>query len=115
MLSTIVILFLICWLPIQALNLMVWFKRDWLESIYATDVGYWCYVTATIVAHWLSMANSFVNPIIYCFMSENFRVSRAGYLPFFRTVKLFGNEALFWRGDRNNALRLNNLMKQIPK
>ncbi len=94
MLSTICILFAVCWLPIHILNLVISFARDWLEIIYQTDSGYKIYIALTIGAHWFSMANSFgesikfmkklinfdyfrptVNPIIYCFMSENFRVS----------------------------------------
>ncbi len=92
MLSTICILFAVCWLPIHILNLTIYFARDWLEIIYQTDSGYKIYIALTLGAHWFSMANSFgesiklmkklinfdsftVNPIIYCFMSENFRVS----------------------------------------
>jgi hypothetical protein len=94
MLSTICILFAVCWLPIHILNLVIYFARDWMEIIYQTDNGYKIYIALTITAHWFSMANSFgesiklmkilinfhyfyptVNPIIYCFMSENFRVS----------------------------------------
>ncbi|KAJ6222628.1 hypothetical protein RDWZM_001173 [Blomia tropicalis] len=73
MLATIVILFAICWLPWHTLTLLITFKRDFMETVYDSPWGFNLYVTVTIIAHWLSMANSLVNPIIYCFMSENFR------------------------------------------
>src|SRR5687768_1489442 len=38
-----------------------------------TPLGYYTFVGSYFACHWLAMANSFVNPIIYCFMSENFR------------------------------------------
>jgi hypothetical protein len=41
---------------------------------------YWV-TTITILFHWLAMAHSFVNPIIYSFMSQNFRVSVNHLLP----------------------------------
>jgi hypothetical protein len=74
MLATIVVLFAICWLPIHILQLLIAFKRDWLEGMYGTEFGSQTYVALTIFSHWLSMSNSFVNPVIYCFMSDNFRV-----------------------------------------
>ncbi|XP_054156931.1 substance-P receptor-like isoform X2 [Oppia nitens] len=73
MLSTIVFLFAVCWLPIHVLNLFIYYARDWMVGLYDTETGYNVYIALTIGAHWFSMANSFVNPIIYCFMSENFR------------------------------------------
>ncbi|XP_054157023.1 RYamide receptor-like [Oppia nitens] len=73
MLSTIVILFALCWLPIHVLNLVISFKSEWLESLNSMDSGPQLYVALVISAHWLSMSNSFVNPVIYCFMSDNFR------------------------------------------
>ncbi|CAG2178488.1 unnamed protein product, partial [Oppiella nova] len=59
MLSTIVLLFAICWLPIHVLNLFIYFAREWLEKIYETESGYKAYIALTIGAHWFSMANSF--------------------------------------------------------
>ncbi|CAG2104837.1 unnamed protein product, partial [Medioppia subpectinata] len=59
MLSTIVLLFAICWLPIHILNLFIYFAREWLERIYQTESGFRAYIALTIAAHWFSMANSF--------------------------------------------------------
>ena len=73
MLMTIVLLFAICWLPIHAFTLLVWFYPKFLKV--KTRVGYICYVASYFFCHFISMAHSTVNPICYCFMSENFRVS----------------------------------------
>ncbi|XP_075585350.1 uncharacterized protein LOC124494818 isoform X3 [Dermatophagoides farinae] len=73
MLVTIVILFVVCWLPLHILNLFIYFARDLMVNVYNSQIGFTIYVTIAFTAHWFSMANSFVNPIIYCFMSENFR------------------------------------------
>jgi hypothetical protein len=74
MLATIVVLFAICWLPIHILQLLIAFKREWLADLYETEFGNEAYIALSIFSHWLSMSNSFVNPVIYCFMSDNFRV-----------------------------------------
>ncbi|XP_075678995.1 uncharacterized protein LOC113796972 [Dermatophagoides pteronyssinus] len=73
MLVTIVILFVVCWLPLHILNLFIYFARDLMVNVYNSQLGFTIYVSIAFTAHWFSMANSFVNPIIYCFMSENFR------------------------------------------
>lgn len=60
-------------------DLFIYFARDLMVNIYNSSVGFNMYVTVAITAHWFSMSNSFVNPIIYCFMSENFRVKNQIY------------------------------------
>lgn len=67
MLATIVVLFGICWLPIHIFILVLDFNPS-LEKEYrrALTILY-------IIIHWLAMANSFMNPIIYGFMNDNFR------------------------------------------
>ncbi|XP_064459113.1 RYamide receptor-like [Ornithodoros turicata] len=72
MLATVVVMFAICWLPIHLLNLILYFDRDAMS--FDSDVQEYVYYAAFFTCHWFSMANSFVNPIIYCFMSDNFRV-----------------------------------------
>ncbi|XP_022250305.1 probable G-protein coupled receptor 83 [Limulus polyphemus] len=72
MLLLVLILFSLCWLPIQIFNLLVYFDPEFL--IFTNDDEYYKFVGTFFFCHWISMANSFVNPIIYCFMSENFRV-----------------------------------------
>ncbi|XP_013787877.2 RYamide receptor-like [Limulus polyphemus] len=71
MLVLVVVLFTICWLPIQTFNLLVYLDSDFL--IVTNEKEYNIFVASFFICHWMSMANSFVNPIIYCFMSDNFR------------------------------------------
>ncbi|KAH8033133.1 hypothetical protein HPB51_007750 [Rhipicephalus microplus] len=73
MLVTVVLMFAVCWLPIHMMNLVVYFDRD--AMLPDTTEQEYLYIAAFFSCHWFSMANSFVNPIIYCFMSDNFRVS----------------------------------------
>ncbi len=72
-LAMIVILFIICWLPIHTFSLLVWFYPE--ISKVKTQFGFKTYVLSYIACHFLAMAHSFINPIVYCFMSQNFRVS----------------------------------------
>ncbi|XP_036367846.1 RYamide receptor-like isoform X2 [Octopus sinensis] len=67
MLLTIVVMFGVCWMPLSILILFLEYHYELalkpgskLISIY-------------ISLHWLAMAHSFVNPIIYGFMNDNFR------------------------------------------
>ena len=74
MLMTIVLLFMLCWLPIQLFILVVDLAPSLVEQIYTLTDEY-IYLAVFIMCHWLAMANSFMNPIIYCFLNENFRVT----------------------------------------
>ncbi|KAH9360644.1 hypothetical protein HPB48_002422 [Haemaphysalis longicornis] len=71
MLATVVLMFAVCWLPIHLMNLIVYFDRA--AMLPDTAEQEYLYIAAFFSCHWFSMANSFVNPIIYCFMSDNFR------------------------------------------
>ncbi|KAH7984110.1 hypothetical protein HPB52_017133 [Rhipicephalus sanguineus] len=73
MLATVVLMFAVCWLPIHLMNLILYFDRAAMQPDTAEQE--YLYIAAFFSCHWFSMANSFVNPIIYCFMSDNFRVS----------------------------------------
>nr|XP_050052440.1 RYamide receptor-like [Dermacentor andersoni] len=72
MLATVVVMFAVCWLPIHLMNLILYFDRAAMQPDTAEQE--YLYIAAFFSCHWFSMANSFVNPIIYCFMSDNFRV-----------------------------------------
>ncbi|XP_064459099.1 RYamide receptor-like [Ornithodoros turicata] len=71
MLVTVVVMFALCWLPIQLLNVFLYFDRDAIAP--SSEAGEYVYIATFFSCHWLSTANSFVNPVIYCFMSDNFR------------------------------------------
>ena len=74
MLVAVVILFLICWLPIKILMTVITYSPEWLfiDDPQSNNV----YIASYFICHWMAMANSFVNPIIYSFMSKSFRVSK---------------------------------------
>lgn len=72
MLATIVVLFAMCWFPIHLFQLLVWFRPSIQKQ--KTTFSYYVYVGSYFACHWLAMAHSLVNPFVYCFMSDNFRV-----------------------------------------
>ncbi|KAH9413121.1 hypothetical protein DERP_006807 [Dermatophagoides pteronyssinus] len=71
-LITIISVFTICWLPIQLFNILIYFKRNFLHV--DSSFKYYAFVGSYFFCHWISMAHSFMNPIIYSFMSKNFRI-----------------------------------------
>ncbi|GFS33781.1 RYamide receptor [Nephila pilipes] len=71
MMAIVVALFVISWLPIQIFGLLVYFAPDYVLP--SEDEYFPGFAAAFLCCHWLSMANSFVNPLVYCFMSDNFR------------------------------------------
>lgn len=68
MLVAVVILFIICWSPILIINVLTAFGM-----IQHLNYGY--LKPLRTAAHLLSYLNSCINPIIYGFMSKNFRAS----------------------------------------
>ncbi|XP_069698807.1 RYamide receptor-like [Periplaneta americana] len=77
MLVTIVVLFALCWLPLQTFLLLYYFVPgfDSLDSDHDRKV----YALSYFACHWLANANSMVNPFVYCFMSDNFRRRAGGH------------------------------------
>ncbi|XP_071872896.1 RYamide receptor isoform X1 [Bombus fervidus] len=76
MMVTVVIVFTICWLPLNILNLLM-DNNETLES-WAGLPFVW------MVLHWLAMSHSCYNPVIYCWMNARFRtgfVTAIGHLP----------------------------------
>uniref|UniRef100_A0A6P6XWW9 Allatostatin-A receptor-like n=1 Tax=Dermatophagoides pteronyssinus TaxID=6956 RepID=A0A6P6XWW9_DERPT len=72
MLVAVVILFLICWSPIKILMTVITYSPEWLFIHDPSSNNF--YIASYFVCHWMAMANSFVNPIIYSFMSKSFRI-----------------------------------------
>ncbi len=62
----IVVVFLVCWLPSHVIWLWTnYFSTSWHHT--------YAFYYMRIVAHALSYANSTMNPVIYAFLSQNFR------------------------------------------
>ncbi|XP_075215220.1 RYamide receptor-like [Lycorma delicatula] len=72
MLATVVILFTLCWLPLQMFLVLFYFIPGF--GTWDTETGRRVYALSYFACLWLANANSFVNPLVYCFMSDNFRV-----------------------------------------
>jgi len=72
MLIVVVTLFAVCWLPLHVFNITL----DFVPHLRSEDQPEASSIVAAIftTAHWLAMSNSFVNPIIYGFLNDSFRV-----------------------------------------
>ena len=73
MMFAIVILYGICWTPIKMYQL----AQEYTPSIfdYCSQSGFYKVIIFYFFAHTLAMSNSFVNPVVYSFMSKNFMVT----------------------------------------
>uniref|UniRef100_A0A8C4SHX4 KISS1 receptor b n=1 Tax=Erpetoichthys calabaricus TaxID=27687 RepID=A0A8C4SHX4_ERPCA len=74
MVAVMVLLFAICWGPIQLFILVQAFSRDFRRTYSVYKVKIW--------AHCMCYSNSSVNPIVYAFMGANFRKAFKKTFPF---------------------------------
>jgi leucokinin receptor len=74
MLVVIVLVFAICWFPLHLFFLVIDFFPKiivlWREHLHEKSFTY-----TFLTIHFLAMSSSYVNPLIYSFMNQNFRVS----------------------------------------
>ncbi|GAB6027802.1 hypothetical protein CHUAL_002032 [Chamberlinius hualienensis] len=70
MLSLVVFLFAVCWCPLHIYTLFIRIDKELM--MYFSEYYFHLNFAIFICCHWLAMANSFVNPIVYCFMNDNF-------------------------------------------
>ncbi|XP_015186351.1 PREDICTED: tachykinin-like peptides receptor 86C [Polistes dominula] len=66
MFISIVTIFAICWFPYHGFYIFVYFSQDFVRTSYVQHVY--------LSFYWLAMSNSMVNPIIYYWMNNRFRV-----------------------------------------
>ena len=64
------LLYGLCWAPIKLYQFML----DYDIIGYCTRTQMYIIIGCYFVCHWTAMSNSFVNPIVYSFMSSSFRV-----------------------------------------
>jgi leucokinin receptor len=74
MLSVMVSLFAVCWLPLHVFAVVVDFVPSLRSEDHDTADG--SVVAIYTAVHWLAMSNSFANPIVYGFLNDGFRVRR---------------------------------------
>ena len=74
MLITLVVVFALCWFPLNLFNLVLDLDPSLLDHI-QTREDERLLIGLYYSCHWLAMASCFANPIIYSFFNESFRVS----------------------------------------
>nr|XP_027199404.1 prolactin-releasing peptide receptor-like [Dermatophagoides pteronyssinus] len=93
MLTMVVGLFIICWLPIHFFNLLLYFAPSIMNI--ETEIMYNVYYSSFFVSHFLSMVHSLINPVVYCFMSENFRHNLLSLFPrYSNRLKRFDSKSI---------------------
>lgn len=65
-------LFIVCWSPLQLFTMVAEFVPTIL--LIESDEQYKLFVYGYLGSHLMAMAHSLVNPVVYCFISRNFRV-----------------------------------------
>lgn len=72
MLMVVVVLFAICWMPLNLYHLIVDFSVDTSPTRHNSTLFFVC--------HWLAMSNVCYNPFIYCWLNEHFRAGALAWL-----------------------------------
>ena len=80
MLVVVVVLFGICWLPLHTFILVLDFNPKFTQNPTPEAEEFMVGIYYTV--HWLAMSNSFVNPIIYGFLNDSFRVRTTCYFSY---------------------------------
>ena len=73
MLIVLVLVFALCWLPLHIFTMAVEVSPGILRL--QTKTQETIFFALFYTAHWLAMASSFTNPVVYCFLNEDFMVS----------------------------------------
>lgn len=76
MLVVVVAVFALAWLPLQMFIIAMYHFPEARYLDLNVDWGalkYKLFVVSYFIAHWLAMAHSCFNPLIYCFMNDKFR------------------------------------------
>ncbi|XP_076243026.1 RYamide receptor [Calliopsis andreniformis] len=100
MMMTVVIVFTICWLPLNILNLII-HNNDALRMWSALP-----FVWAAL--HWLAMSHSCYNPVIYCWMNAKYRSS------FLTAISRLPGMHRILRNDRRHNNNHNASMIGVP-
>lgn len=73
MLAIIILLYDICWLPIKLYQYLL----DYDIIDFCSETSFYAFIYIYLSCHWLAMASSSMNPIIYSMLSVSFRVRKA--------------------------------------
>ena len=101
MLVIVVILFAVCWLPLNTYHLVVDFSPLVGSSRHSSTVFFVC--------HWLAMSSVCYNPFIYCWLNDHFRAGARAWLwcAAKKLSRLFCHETR--RGSRDDDAEFNNI------
>lgn len=72
MLLVVVVLFALCWLPLNTYHLVVDFGTAVGPSRHSSSIFFLC--------HWFAMSNVCYNPFIYCWLNDHFRAGAKSWL-----------------------------------
>ncbi|XP_066954119.1 uncharacterized protein [Macrobrachium rosenbergii] len=72
MLLVVVVLFALCWLPLNTYHLVVDFGASVGPSRHSSSIFFIC--------HWFAMSNVCYNPFIYCWLNDHFRAGAKAWL-----------------------------------
>ncbi|XP_071550639.1 prolactin-releasing peptide receptor-like isoform X2 [Panulirus ornatus] len=95
--------FVLSWFPLQVLQFLIYFAPEIMECR-----GQQCfaYYMSFFTCHWIAMANSFMNPFIYCFMSNNFREDLLQFIRKCGRKRLQRQRSVLWsRSDPGSSFR----------
>lgn len=95
----VIIAFALCWLPIQVVFLMQHFGTNPQSRFFRTF---------HVLSNCLAYANSSINPILYAFLSENFRNS-------FKALLCLDQRSLRFRQTVNGGARTTNMTARVPR
>lgn len=71
MLFTVILLYGVCWAPIKIYQFLL--DHGWMG--FCSELSLILLTHSYFACHWIAMASSAINPIIYSFLSLSFRVS----------------------------------------
>lgn len=90
MLLVVVVLFAVFWLPLQTFSLIMFLFPEIRGGIEYQSTAYNIVIATYFLCHWLSMAHSCLNPLVYCFMNKKFRTNMHNLLC---DIRAFGRGA----------------------
>ncbi|XP_011424245.3 G-protein coupled receptor 83-like isoform X2 [Crassostrea angulata] len=73
LLITVVVIFALCWMPLNLYHILTDFHPD--ATVFRYDS------TVFFVFHWIAISSTCYNPFVYCWMNESFRKECRGEVP----------------------------------
>lgn len=111
MLIVVVVMFAIFWLPLQTFSLIAFIWPAVRQANY-DSTSYNIFVGTYFTCHWLSMAHSCLNPLIYCFMNPKFRKDLRDLICGLRGARTMSHRNYFGSYS-TTTLRLNHCSQHI--